>query len=51
MSSDDILETADFYECVNDEDNLPHEPAGTIAAMAYIQEENDALTDHQLEVQ
>jgi hypothetical protein len=51
ISSDDIPESADFYECVMDYNNVPEGPAGAIAAMAYVQEENDALTDHQLEVQ
>ena len=51
ISSDDIPESADFYECVIDDNNCAEEPAGAIAAMAYVQEENDALTDRQLEVQ
>jgi hypothetical protein len=51
MSSEDIPESADFYECVNDDDDEPREHAGTIAAMAYVQDENDALTNRQLEVQ
>jgi hypothetical protein len=51
MSLDDVPESADFYECVNDDDDDPGEPAGTIAAMAYVQDENDALTDCQIEVQ
>jgi hypothetical protein len=52
MSLEDIPESADFYECVDDDDDdEPREHAGTIAAMAYIQDENDALTNRQLEVQ
>jgi hypothetical protein len=51
ISSDDIPESADFYECVIDDNNFAEEPAGAIAAMAYVQEENDSLADRQLEVQ
>jgi hypothetical protein len=51
MSSEDIPESADFYECVDDDDDEQREHAGTIAAMAYVQDENDALTNRQLEVQ
>jgi hypothetical protein len=51
MLLEDIQELADFYDCVDDDDDEPREHAGTIAAMAYVQDENDALTNHQLENQ
>jgi hypothetical protein len=51
ISSDDIPESACFYECVINDNNFPEEPAGAIAAMAHVQEKNDALADRQLKVQ
>ena len=50
LSSDDIPESADFYECVEQEENTDEQPAGTTSAMAFIQNENEALTDRQLEI-
>jgi hypothetical protein len=51
-SSDDIPESADFYECVEDtiEAEPSVEPAGTVAALAYVQLEDDALEDRMLEI-
>jgi len=50
LSAEDIPESADFYECVEDEEVPDGEAAGTMAAMAFIQQENAALTDRQLEI-
>ncbi len=50
MSLDDTPESADFYDCVNVDEVCDGEPAGTLAALAFIQQQNEALTDHQLEI-
>jgi len=50
MSLDDAPESANFYDCVNDEEVPDGGPAGTLAALAFIQQQNEALTDRQLEV-
>ncbi len=39
-----------FNECVEDEEVPDVEPAGTMAAIAFIQQENGALTDCKLEI-
>ncbi len=50
LSSKEIPESADYYECVDDEGAPDGEPAGALAALAFIQQENEALTDHQLKL-
>jgi hypothetical protein len=50
LSSEEIPESADYYECVDDEGALDGEPAGALAALAFIQQENETLTDHQLKL-
>ncbi len=50
ISLDDAPESADFYDCVNDEEIPDGEPAETLAVLAFIQHQNEALTDHQLEI-
>jgi hypothetical protein len=50
LSSEDMSESADFYECVENEEVPDVEPAGTMAAMAFIQQENEAFTDRKLEI-
>jgi hypothetical protein len=50
LSSEDISESADFNDCVENEEVLDVEPAGTMAAMAFIQQENEAFTDRKLEI-
>ncbi len=50
---DDSVECADFYECVelNEEVVGPEHCPGTLLAMAYVQAENENLNDRQLEIQ
>jgi hypothetical protein len=50
LSSEDISESADFYECVENEEVPDVEPAGTTAAMALIQQENETFADRKLEI-
>jgi hypothetical protein len=50
LSSEDMSVSADFYECVENEKVPDVEPAGTMAAMAFIQQENEAFTDRKLEI-
>jgi hypothetical protein len=44
-----IPESADFYECIEDEDEVA-EAHGTLSAMAFVQEEDDNLADRHLEI-
>jgi hypothetical protein len=50
MSLFDTPESADFYDCVNVDEVCDGEPAGTLAVLAFIQQQNEALTDRQLEL-
>ncbi len=52
ISSNDNPEYADFYECVEDtiETEPSVEPTGTVAALAYVQLEDDALEDQLLKI-
>jgi hypothetical protein len=46
-AADDIPESADFYDIVNEDEVIAQveQPAGEIAAMAFVQEQDDALAD------
>jgi hypothetical protein len=52
IAADDIPESADFYDIVNEEEAIAQaeQPAGEIAAMAFVQGQDDALADRQLEI-
>jgi hypothetical protein len=54
ISSDDSLESANFYDCIDIEDSIELESCGnatgTAAALAYVQLEDDALQDRVLEI-
>ncbi len=52
VAADDIPESADFYEIVNEEEVIAQveQPAGEIAAMAFVQQQDDALADRRLEI-
>jgi hypothetical protein len=51
IAAEDTVESAAFNDCV-EEDNVDADqpPTGTLAAMAFIQHEDEALRDRQLEV-
>jgi hypothetical protein len=51
QDNDDTVESAEFYECVIEQEHPEEEEnPGHLAAMAYIQEEDEALAESQLEI-
>lgn len=52
IATDDIPESADFYNIVDKEATImpAEEPAATTATMAFIQGQDEALLDRQLEI-
>ena len=47
VAADDIPESADFYDIVNEDEVIAQveQPAGIIAAVVFVQEQDDALAD------
>ena len=53
IAQDKTPESADFYDCVNDEveEVVDNENRGTLAAMAFVQAENENAEDRELEIE
>lgn len=53
IAQDETPESADFYDCVNDEveEVVDNENRGTLAAMAFVQAENENVEDRELEIE